>query len=186
MSVTINASTTSGLVMTSDLSGTLSLQSNGVAVTVPAVAGTMMVSGNMPAFSAYANNSQTVTANTFTKMQATVKEFDTASAYDNATNYRFTPLVAGYYQVTGQISPSSTTSVTRSLTSIYKNGSSFKVGIDVNTATAGRTNATALIYLNGSTDYVEFYFLLNGVGTLSLATSTGSDNYFQAVMVRAA
>ena len=186
MSVTINASTTSGLVMTSDLSGTLSLQSNGVAVTVPAVAGTMMVSGNMPAFSAYANNSQTVTANTFTKMQATVKEFDTASAYDNATNYRFTPLVAGYYQVTGQISPSSTTSVTRSLTSIYKNGSSFKVGIDVNTATAGRTNATALIYLNGSTDYVEFYFLLNGVGTLSLATSTGADNYFQAVMVRAA
>jgi hypothetical protein len=45
MAVTINASTTSGLVMTSDLSGTLSLQSNGVAVTVPAVAGTMLVGG---------------------------------------------------------------------------------------------------------------------------------------------
>jgi hypothetical protein len=155
-------------------------------ITIPDATGTMMVSGNMPAFSAYANNLQTVTANTFTKMQATVEEFDTASAYDNATNYRFTPQVAGYYQVTGQINPTGTTSVTRSLTSIYKNGSSFKVGIDVNTATAGRTNATALIYLNGSTDYVEFYFLLNGVGTLSLTTSTGADNYFQAVLVRAA
>ena len=45
MAVTINASTTSGLVMTSDLSGTLSLQSNGVTVTVPTVAGTMLVGG---------------------------------------------------------------------------------------------------------------------------------------------
>ena len=45
MAVTINASTSAGLVMTSDLSGQLQLQSNGVAITVPTTAGTMLVGG---------------------------------------------------------------------------------------------------------------------------------------------
>jgi hypothetical protein len=139
-----------------------------------------------PAFSAYSTATQTVTANTFTKLQANVKEFDTASCYDNTTNYRFTPNVAGYYQVTCQVNPSSTTSVTRTLPALYKNGTVFKYGVDVNTATAGRSQVSALVYLNGTTDYIEYYFLLNGVGTLSVASGGAVDSFFQAALVRAA
>jgi len=144
------------------------------------------VAGKGPAFSAYASASQTVTANTSTKLSANTEEFDTASCYDNST-YRFTPNVAGYYQVNGMVNPTSTTSVTRSYSFIYKNGALFKTGMDISSSTAGRTTISALIYLNGTTDYVEFYFLLNGVGTLSTSvTNAETNNYFQAYMVRAA
>ena len=45
MACIINASTSAGLVQTADLSGQLQLQSNGVAITVPTTAGTMLVGG---------------------------------------------------------------------------------------------------------------------------------------------
>jgi hypothetical protein len=44
---------------------------------------------NTPAFLAIAN-SQSIADNVETKIQFSVEDFDTASAYDNATNYRFT------------------------------------------------------------------------------------------------
>ena len=53
------------------------------------------VAGNGPAFSAYRSTNQAAANNTFTKIQPNVEEFDTNSNYDNTTNYRFTPSVAG-------------------------------------------------------------------------------------------
>ena len=81
----------------------------------------------VPTFQAYLNSNQTVTKNTWTKVQCNTEEWDTASAYDNTTNYRFQPTVAGYYQVTGNFSvePSATT-FTRLLCGLYKNGSEYK------------------------------------------------------------
>ena len=53
MASVITATTTSGLTQSADNSGVLQLASGtGNLVTVPAVTGTAMVSGNMPAFSA--------------------------------------------------------------------------------------------------------------------------------------
>ena len=45
---------------------------------------------NTPAVSAYMSSSQTVTDNTHTKIQYNTELYDTDSAYDNSTNYRFT------------------------------------------------------------------------------------------------
>ena len=54
MASIITATTTSGLTQSADNSGVLQLASGtGNLVTVPSVTGTAMVSGNMPAFSAY-------------------------------------------------------------------------------------------------------------------------------------
>ena len=178
----------SSLVVAGDTSGSVTLQAPAVAgsntITLPASTGTMMVNG--PAFSAYAGTSQTITINTFTKIQFNVEEFDTNSNYDNVTNYRFTPTVAGYYQVNGQTNATSTISITRIIPAIYKNGSAFKYGTDFTTPTASRSNISALVYLNGSTDYIEYYVLLAGTGTLSNAITAVLDNYFQASMVRSA
>jgi len=149
-------------------------------VTIPDATGTVMVSGNMPAFSAYPSNSQSLTTNTFTKLQYNTKEFDTNSNYDNATNYRFTPTVAGYYSFTAAISVA--TNVTRGILNFYKNGSSFKQ-FDMNYAVNNYAGA-ALIYLNGSTDYVELYGFLTGV-TPSLGSGSTAA-FFQASLVRAA
>ena len=149
-------------------------------VTLPDATGTVMVSGNMPAFSAYLSSAQTLSGSTWTKITCQTKEFDTASCYDNTTNYRFTPTVAGYYMVTGRTQIAST--ATDGSISIYKNGSAFKTGLNVNTTTVAPI-VSALIYCNGSTDYLELYARF----VVGQNNSAGADiTYFQAVMVRSA
>ena len=176
----------SSVVISGDTSGTVTVTVPAVAgtntVTIPAVTGTVMVSSNMPAFSAYASASTSLASSTFTKIQFQTKEFDTASAYDNATNYRFTPQVAGYYQVTGALQWGSNVAATT--IAIYKNGSRFKTGVATNTATVSGSIVTALVYLNGSTDYVEIYGYSGTVTNTISAVVT--DTYFQAAMVRTA
>ena len=94
--------------------------------TLPAATGTVMVSGNMPAFSAYQSTAQTLSSSTITKIQFQTKEFDTASAFDNTTNYRFNPQVSGYYQVNSVIQVNSAS--TNMYAAIYKNGTNYKQG----------------------------------------------------------
>ena len=157
----------------------------GYTATLPAATGTVMVSGNMPAFSAYLSAPQTVTSSNFTKVACNTEEFDTNSNYDNATNYRFTPTVAGYYQVSGQIVSNTTIAISRLFVCIYKNGSIFKYGNDIPT-NGNRVTVSTLIYCNGSTDYLEMYGFITGTGTLTFNGSGAPDCYFQAVMVRGA
>ena len=146
--------------------------------TLPAADGVTMVSGNMPAFSAYSTISQTLTSGISTKITCNVEEFDTNSFYDNTTNYRFTPTVAGYYQVSAGL---------RALSSglnrpqIFKNGSAWKWGSESSSASS---SMSCLVYLNGSTDYIEFYGTFAPGATTDVASSFYT--YFQAVMVRAA
>ena len=68
--------------------------------------GTPTASTNSPAFFAYLTADQTVTDNTATKLACDGELFDTASAYDKDTNYRFTVPAGegGKYVVTTQIS----------------------------------------------------------------------------------
>jgi len=142
------------------------------------------VAGNGPAFSAYQGSAQTLSSNTWTKIQFTTEEFDTNSNFDNATNYRFTPTVAGYYQVNATITAGAT--YTTGQLAVYKNGTSFKLGAGNQGAGIGVSNiwaVNALVYLNGSTDYIELY------GNLVFGQALNPNNnatYFQASMVRAA
>jgi hypothetical protein len=145
---------------------------------VPAVTGTMMVSGNMPAFSAYATSGTAISGGVFTKITYDTEEFDTNT---NFASSRFTPTVAGYYQVNASVFFNSVTSAER-VAAIYKNGSVYKWGSDL-TTTIAASCVNCLVYLNGSTDYIEVY----GYSTGGLTTGTGSNvAYFQAVLVRAA
>ena len=189
---------TGGIVLESvDTSGNTNIKSGtttivAVTSTGAAVTGTLSASGNItasgatggigygPAFSAYLSDNQSITTTTFTKIQFNTEEFDTNSNYDNATNYRFTPTVAGYYQVQVSLIPNSTTS--QSAVAIYKNGSQFKSGN--NTLTNFQPAVSALVYMNGTTDYLEGYGYL--VGTTPIISGTLNYTYFQAAMVRSA
>jgi hypothetical protein len=193
MACIINASTSAGLVQTADLSGQLQLQSNGVAVTVPAVAGTMMVSGNMPAFSAYPSASQSLTSSTFTLVTLDMEQFDTASAFNNtgstvgnALPYGFNPQVAGYYQVNTFVGITSS-AITRLIVLLYKNGTNFSIPADHTSAeTTERMGGSTLVYMNGTTDCLQMYCY----ATATSPTTTGGQNalvtYFQGSLVRAA
>jgi len=154
-------------------------------VTFPAATGTAMVSGNMPAFSAYLSTSQTISTGTDTKVQYNTKVFDTANCYDNTTNYRYTPNVAGYYEVTVAVRDQTGAAVGTIRANIWKNGSVYSTSI-VNNSTNGMTSSTTnLIYMNGSTDYLEGYIYQNSGSNM---TCHGLQQYtfFQAVLVRAA
>ena len=136
--------------------------------------------GGVPAFSAYQSSAQTIGTNTFTKVQYQTEEYDTNNNYDNVTNYRFTPTVAGYYQVNGLIGMSSAT--VGGVLMVYKNGSRYKDG---NGTSSGSTalGVSAQVYLNGSTDYIELYCYISVGQNLAAGVSAV---FFQAAMIRAA
>ena len=144
------------------------------------------VAGTGPAFSAYAANTQTISTGTWTKVVLNTKEFDTNNNFDSTTNYRFTPTVVGYYQVNGNASIFPATSVGFSVASIYKNGNEFKRGSVGYMNTFADGNAvSALIYFNGTTDYVELYTIHN-YGSSQVLNYGQAFCYLQASMVRAA
>ena len=177
MASIITATVSSGLTQQADNSGVLQLASGtGNLVTVPSVTGTAMVSGNMPAFSAYAGSVTSLSGGGFTKVLFDTEEFDTNS---NFASSRFTPTVAGYYQINSSVSVGTGTQL---VCSIYKNGSEYKRGTNV-TVSSNQSVSSSIVYCNGSTDYVEIY----GFSGVTQNTNTGSSLvYFNGSMVRAA
>jgi hypothetical protein len=170
----------SSVVISGDTSGSITLSAPAVAgtntITLPAATGTVMVSGNMPAFSAYQSSAQTLSTTTNTKILFQTEEFDTNSNFASST---FTPTVAGYYQVSASIRVGTTSTSIRMM--IAKNGSNYKIGTDI--ATSANGLVTTLVYCNGTTDYIEAYALI-GVGQALSASSV--DTWFNGSMVRSA
>jgi hypothetical protein len=147
------------------------------------------VAGNGPAFSAYINaSSQNPTSATWTKITLTGKEFDTNSNFDNTTNYRFTPTVAGYYQINAEIYFNGAAVLTDVRASIYKNGSVNKQGT-LSFGTGSWNNAfitlSNIIYMNGSTDYLELYGYNVSVTSPQFVGLAGYTN-FSGALIRAA
>jgi hypothetical protein len=170
-------------VSSSNLAALSTIPSTAGNITVPAVTGTMMVSGNQQGFSAYLSANQSISASTFTKAQFNTTEFNLGSAYDATTNYRFTPTVAGYYQVNLMIYLSGVAS-TQGNAFIYKNGANFKSASQV-IASNQVIAVPAIIYMNGSTDYIEAYGYAGGGSSIVIAGGASSQYcYFQAMLIR--
>jgi len=173
----------SSVVISGDTSGAITLSAPAVAgtntATLPAATGTVMVSGNMPAFNVGLSSNQSISATTWTKVAFNSEFFDTANAYDSTTNYRFTPQVAGYYQIYASAAFNGT--VTGSYINIYKNGASFQrrqISAD------SMPIISTLVYLNGSTDYVETYVYV--YGSPSSVNGDTKETYFDGFLARAA
>jgi hypothetical protein len=137
------------------------------------------VAGNGPAFSAYPSANATISATTYTKVILNTEDFDTASAFDSTTNYRFQPLVAGYYQINFVATmPQIASSNTNSFVALYKNGSYYKAGGYQNT-TGQQANCSwsGLVYLNGSTDYLEMYVYTTAASVTLVASYTNCSGF---------
>jgi len=137
--------------------------------------------GNSPAFSAYQSSSQSVTAGNWTQINFQTKEFDTASAFDNVTNYRFNPQVAGYYQTSGGVGMNA--SATTIQLAVYKNATLAKYLEISNSSTESNVSGSTLIYLNGTNDFLT---LVVNIGTSQGLAANSASTFFQAVLVRAA
>lgn len=161
--------------------------------TMPAKTGTVAMDG--PAFSAYANGGQSVATGTYAKVQVNTERFDTAGAFNNtgstvgtAPAYSFNPQVAGYYQVNACVGFVYIAAVNKPMFSVlYKNGSASNFGSMASSTAAYYVDSglSALVYLNGSTDYLELYCNQGSGVSVTLSTAS-SETYFQASMVRAA
>jgi len=192
----INASTSGagGVITTADNTGTLQLQSGGTNIATISSTGLALNTGNItlpsgaaPAFSAYNSNNYSLSNGVFTKVPFNTEEWDTNSNYDNATNYRFTPTVAGYYQVNGRLTAGSM-SGGQSIMAIYKNGSEHRrFGQTPNTASVSQCPiGSAVIYFNGSTDYIEAYAYQSTGSTQTFTGGYPAESYFQASLIRSA
>lgn len=178
------------LVLQSSGGGSVTLEeavtASNLTITVPAVTGTMAIQG--PAFSAYSNATQSITTSTLTKVAINTEEFDTNSNFDT-TNYRFTPTVAGYYQVNGTVRCAGT-SPSQIIAILYKNGSSYSRGVDLvgTSLTISTFQATynEVVYLNGTTDYIELYgYITATTPSFNFANSTATSR-FSACLIRGA
>ena len=144
------------------------------------------VAGNGPLFMAYQSVSQTLPAGTYTKLSFQTEEYDTHSAFSAGTvvtngdlTNRFTPQIAGFYQVNGLFFMNG--AGFERIVALYKNGVTYKYGADA--ASNYAVGVAALVYLNGSTDYIELFGYSSDSRGISVGTAF---TYFQGYLVRAA
>jgi len=151
--------------------------------TLPAATGTVMVTGNMPAFSAYSTAYTSSSVNVWTKITWNTEDYDTNNNFASST---FTPTVAGYYQVNSTIEFVAIGVAGNIMMSLYKNGSRFLDGakLQIPTGTNFQTTVSGIIYCNGSTDTIEVYGQQSS-GTMNIG-SNSSTIKFTGCLVRAA
>ncbi len=185
----IDASTSGagGIITTADNTGTLQLKSGGTTIATINSTGLSMASGKLlastgPTFRASKDSTQSISTSTWTKIQFNIEDWDTNSNYDNATNYRFTPTVAGYYQVDLSVEFNNVSG--SYIAAIYKNGSAYMFSPFYAGSTIGSTPSVhGLIYMNGSTDYIEGYAYTT---TASQSLYNGAATWFNASLARSA
>jgi len=159
-SIITSAKIVDGTIATADISdgAVTSVKTTGVGGT------------NTPAFLTYLSSNQSYTDNTLTKVQFNAEVFDTDGTYDNSTNYRFTPAVAGKYYIYSDVTIDVTDLTNKLYTSsirIYKNGSEYKATDQLfdYSGSSGLDIFTAQIFTTMSlnaTDYIEIYAKGNG------------------------
>jgi len=140
-------------------------------------AGPVAADVQRPAFKAYRSSLQSVTASTWTKVQLDTKEFDTASAFDNTTNFRFTPQTPGYYQFNGQARTGS--APTQLVCALYKND--VAVAYSNNSTGIDRSGVSDILYMNGTTDYVELWVITTATSVSTFLA--GADTRLSGVLV---
>ena len=143
---------------------------------------------NTPAFEAYLSSAQVIGQTTATKININTERFDTANAYDNSTNYRFTPQTAGKYFVYAHLNlQTAGKKVANAIPSIYKNGSNYTQSASnfaddtTSTIAIGITN---IITMNGSSDYLEVYAYMESYDSAEVRiTPELAGSYFGAFLI---
>jgi hypothetical protein len=157
------------------------------ALTLPASTGTLALTSQLPVagptFSAYQTATQTVSTATSTKILYDTIEWNVNSCYSTSTS-RFTPTVAGYYQLTASVESQNIGTGIHNL-NFYKNGSNIKGGWSIAASSIYSGQNTCLVYANGTTDYFEMYWY-HSYGSNRSTVNGIAGTYFQGSMVRAA
>jgi hypothetical protein len=144
------------------------------------------VVGNGVSFKAKASSNQSISNATNTKLQFNEEDWDTANCYDATTNYRFTPNVAGYYQVNLYIQIGLANYSGFAAVKLYKNGAAIKDAavVTANVSEYPSPSVNGMVYMNGTTDYLEAYVIQNSGTTKTVYFGIWAE--FSAFLARAA
>jgi hypothetical protein len=141
----------------------------------------------VPAFRAYMSTTQAISSVTETKVNIDTKTgagfFDT-NAYFDTTNKRYVPQIAGYYQVNGLVRCGGS-SQTVQYAAFYKNGTRYLIGEVQKATTLVHVVASDVIYLNGTTDYVELYGSVTATSPTFNFVDSSATCIFSGFLVRA-
>jgi hypothetical protein len=146
---------------------------NDAAVTAAKVSGIdksiLTTDSNPYKFSVYLSSDQTsISSGVWTKVQLDTERFDTNNNFDNATNYRYTIPVNGFYCILAHLAVTSAgTSTGYQEAAIYKNGTALQFSPRM--AASGDANAInrpAIVVFESFTagDYLELFGLINENG----------------------
>jgi len=172
--ITYDASGDPAYVTTGSSGQVLTSGGTGVAPTFQAAAGTTQVSF----YAKSSGGAQSISAATYTKITYANEIIDTHSAYDT-TNSRFTPTIAGYYLFVARASVTNAATADWYIGLFYKNGSQYTRGGNCKpSANYNALTGSTIMYMNGSSDYVEHYVL-----TPTALTLEGNTDWFQGVLV---
>jgi hypothetical protein len=144
---------------------------------------------NGPAFSAYPNSSiqQTISSGSQQKVLFQLEEYDTNN---NFASSRFTPTVAGYYQLNATVRMSGTMGTGENMLVIWKNGSEYKRGWNASGTEVGASffamGVNTVAYANGAGDYFEVYVQQGSGGNRDVTVAGGNITWFNGAMVRSA
>jgi len=128
-------------------------------------------SGTSVAFRVHKNGtSQTVTTNVNTLLTFSTEAFDTGNAFDTTTG-RFTPQTAGKYQI--NLTVYCADAVNYCQAHLYKNGVLYATRFARTNSTNSAVNVSAMVDMNGTTDYITAQVVNNG-GTTIGGDATGT------------
>ncbi len=149
--------------------------------------------GNMaPAFHAYLGaNMEGLSDGATTRINCNTEIFDTNNAYDNSSNYRFTPQTSAKYFVYGQVMVDSdaTANLVDMDFEIRKNNSTIgkaTMNFSNNNIRIATLNTQAVVSMNGSSDYLDIYVYVNTGDSGNykiIADSTQQRTYFGAYKI---
>lgn len=127
-----------------------------------------------PRFRAFLPANTTLTSGAMSLAALSSENFDPSNTFDAATNYRFQPAVAGYYWLPWSVFMfNSSGTLTSTTGALHKNGAEISrntssgVGVTIRGVQGGD-----LVYLNGTTDYVDLR--VAGVISSGSVTLTGA------------
>jgi len=112
---------------------------------------------NNPSFSVHRNGTSQTNITGADKIEWTTEEFDTNNDFDVATNYRFTPTVAGKYLLSCQITWGSVVVSDSLELHIYENNSVIATTPLIASGSRPAQIITKIVDANGSTDYYEIF-----------------------------
>jgi hypothetical protein len=131
------------------------------------------------------NANQSISANTDVVIQF-VDDFDPQNWW-NASTYQLTPTIAGYYNIFVGVwldNPGVTNN--QGNVQVRKNGNSFIIVQNpLNNVTGQAFEASKIVYLNGTTDYVDFTIYQASTGSVNIlqGTANGSGTWFSASLI---